>query len=630
MRNIGRLYRYIMRYWGLLLAAIFFMIGFAAFSSISLVMAIPLFDYVFKSDSSAVTIHTFHDFFAAMDSLASRALDAITSLPALFEESTYEPLQVAAKDILTHTAPSVLLWVISVTVIVLILLKNIFFFCEKVLFANLRGLSAKDIRNDMFHKYLFQSLAFFSKSKVGDSLVRIVSDVRIVNNFFIKSFSLILQNIVLLLMYAYVALALNARLFLYSLILFPVFTLFLSFLGRKIKKYAKRLQHQSSNMFSNIEETINNLRIVKAFAREDHEMIRFNKVNMANYRSWRKGQIYKALNVPISELNGTVMGIIVLLIGGNQIISGHSNFTLGEFTSFLLAIFSMLHPIKKLSDAYTDVRKAMVSLDRVSVILDRKSEIAEHPDQKSKTDFSSSIELRDVEFSYSPDKPVLKSVSFTINKGEKVALVGSSGSGKTTIANLLTRMYDAQKGSICLDGIPINSIKLKDLRTLFGTVTQESILFSDTIANNIRYGSLREVSDEEIREAARIAYIDDFVETLPHQYHQMLQPKASNLSGGQKQRICIARAIVGNPPILIFDEATSALDTEAERNVQLAIDQATRNRTVVVIAHRLSTILSSDKIVVMDEGEIVGIGPHEELLKNCPRYQVLYNLQFNG
>jgi ABC-type multidrug transport system fused ATPase/permease subunit len=225
---------------------------------------------------------------------------------------------------------------------------------------------------------------------------------------------------------------------------------------------------------------------------------------------------------------------------------------------------------------------------------------------------------------------VLKSVSFTINKGEKVALVGSSGSGKTTIANLLTRMYDAQKGSICLDGIPINSIKLKDLRTLFGTVTQESILFSDTIANNIRYGSLREVSDEEIREAARIAYIDDFVETLPHQYNQMLQPKASNLSGGQKQRICIARAIVGNPPILIFDEATSALDTEAERNVQLAIDQATRNRTVVVIAHRLSTILSSDKIVVMDEGEIVGIGPHEELLKNCPRYQVLYNLQFNG
>jgi ABC-type multidrug transport system fused ATPase/permease subunit len=324
------------------------------------------------------------------------------------------------------------------------------------------------------------------------------------------------------------------------------------------------------------------------------------------------------------------MGIIVLLIGGNQIISGHSNFTLGEFTSFLLAIFSMLHPIKKLSDAYTDVRKAMVSLDRVSVILDRKSEIAEHPDQKSKKDFSSSIELRDVEFSYSPDKLVLKSVSFTINKGEKVALVGSSGSGKTTIANLLTRMYDAQKGSICLDGIPINSIKLKDLRTLFGTVTQESILFSDTIANNIRYGSLREVSDEEIREAARIAYIDDFVETLPHQYNQMLQPKASNLSGGQKQRICIARAIVGNPPILIFDEATSALDTEAERNVQLAIDQATRNRTVVVIAHRLSTILSSDKIVVMDEGEIVGIGPHEELLKNCPRYQVLYNLQFNG
>lgn len=630
MHNITRLYRYIFHHWGYLLGALFFMFGFAAFSSVSLMMAVPLFDYVFKPDNTAVTIHTFQGFFSAINSVLGTALSHSSSIFNLMQKSGYTPLLDALQDVLSKTDSSVLLWAISIAMIVLILLKNVFFFCKSVLFSYLRGLTAKDIRNDLFSKYVFQSLAFFNKSKVGDTMVRIVSDVRIVNDFFVKSFSMVLQNIVLLFMYAYLAFFLNSKLFLYSLILFPVFSILLSFLGTKIKKYSKRLQRQSSNLFSNIEETISNLRIVKAFAREDYELVKFNKVNTKNFNYWLKGQIYRSVNVPLSELNGSIMGIIVLLIGGHQIIAGNNNFTLGQFTSFLLAIFSMLHPIKKLSVAYSQIRKALVSLDRISEILDRKSEIEEHPSQKNKKQFTDQIVFDNVCFAYNAEKQVLKNISFNINKGEKVALVGSSGSGKSTLANLLTRMYDPTSGTIVMDGIPVQDIKLKDLRTLFGTVTQESILFSDTVAQNIRYGSLDEVSDEQIFEAARIAYADEFIDTLPEKYEHLLNPKANNLSGGQKQRICIARAIVGNPPILIFDEATSALDTEAERNVQLAIDRATENRTVVVIAHRLSTILTSDKIVVMDNGEIVGMGTHEKLLESCQRYQVLYNLQFNG
>ena len=239
------------------------------------------------------------------------------------------------------------------------------------------------------------------------------------------------------------------------------------------------------------------------------------------------------------------------------------------------------------------------------------------------------IKYKNVGFSYNGSKKVLREINLTINKGEKIALVGSSGSGKTTMVNLLERMYDTTSGEILIDNINIKDIKLQDLRTLMGTVTQESILFADTIANNIGYGTLNKITQEEIAKAAKIAYANEFIDSLSEKYKTLLHTRASNLSGGQRQRLCIARAIVADPPILIFDEATSALDTEAEMKVQKAIEQATKNRTVIVIAHRLSTILTSDKIVVMDDGKIVGMGKHKELIETCDRYKTLHDLQFN-
>ena len=626
MRNLKRIYKILMNHWGYLVGGIFFMIGFALFSSVSIAMAVPLFDYVFGDLHQAELYTTFSE----VNQAVVKALNLFFenhSLQIFNGKDYYQPLLKSFEHILVNTDQMLLLWIISISILVLTIVKNVFFFFNKMMSANLVGRTNQEIRNKMFHQYLNQSLAFFGKNRVGDSLVRMVSDVKIVGNLFISKLLLALQNIILLAFYIQVALILNTRLFLLTLIILPVFLIVLNFIGNKLKKYAHRIQSQSSSMFSTVEEVLNNIRVVKAFAKEQEEMRKFEKINQKYFEAFRKSRIYRSVSVPLSELNGTIIGIIVLVIGGGTILDNSTDFTLGSFTAFLLAIFSMLHPMKQLTKAYSNIRKALVSLDRISEILNRRSEIKESENAVSKKSFDSKIEFKNLSFAYEYEK-VLKDINLTINKGEQVALVGSSGSGKTTLINLLARMYDVQSGSIEIDGINIKDIKLQNLRTLFGTVTQQSILFTDTIANNISYGSTEPQSLEKIKKVAKIAYADEFIEKLPNKYDEVLHGKASNLSGGQKQRICIARAIISDPPILIFDEATSALDTEAEKNVQNAIEEATKNRTVIMIAHRLSTILASDKIVVMHNGRIVGIGPHEELLKTSERYQQLYNLQF--
>ena len=617
-----------LHHWIYLLGGVAFMFGFALFSGASVMMAIPLFDYVFKSDKTLIIYHNIDSFFNAINLIFTDFVNQQGNIFALTEEVNYKPFLEKLKVILTQTDPIFLLWFISVTVIILILMKNFFFYGNVVFFANLHGKSIVDIMDIIFKKYLTQSLSFFNKNKVGDSLIRMVSDVDLVSNLFIGSIFKAIREIILLVVYAWIAFHLNAKLFLLSLVLFPIFGLVINFLGKKMKKYAKRIQEQSSNMFSTVEEVLNSMPIVKAFSREKFELGKFKKINRKHFLYWRKSILYSSFSVPLSELNGTITGVIILLIGSRLVLASGSSFSFGFFMTFLLAVFSMLHPIKVLTKTYTDLKKALVSLDRIFVILNREPEIKEFSKNISKNSFENKIVLDNVCFSYEKGIKVLKDISFEIDKGEKVALVGSSGSGKTTLVNLLPRMYDVISGNILFDGIPIKEINLKDLRVLFGTVTQESILFSETIANNIRYGTLKKVSQKEVIEAAQLAFADEFIEKLPKKYEEFLQTKASNLSGGQKQRLCIARAIVGNPPILIFDEATSALDTEAERKVQQAIEQAMKNRTVIVIAHRLSTVLASNKIVVLDKGKILGIGKHLDLLKTCPRYKKLYNLQF--
>ena len=623
--NIILIFRMMLRYWHYMLAGFISMLLFALFNGVSVTLVIPLFDYVFKPNKINLLYTDFSSFLVALGEMLKQHISSSGGFfPAI---QNYSALWEDAKVLMLQTDSLSLLYLLCIAVFLVILFKNVFYLLHKIFFNSVRGRTIRDIRNYMFSRYLNQSLTFFSRHRIGDAIVRMVGDVDIVSEQLINSFVNVIREMITVLVFARIAYLLNPVLLLYSIIILPVFSLTIGFLGKKIKKYSKRIQEQLSNLFSNVEEVLNSMKIVQAFRHEQYERKNFEAINNKHYHMWFKAQYYGTLSTPISELNTAITGIIVIIIGGKMILTPGSSFSLGDFTAFLFALFSMLHPLKVITQVYTDIRKALVSLDRIGLVLNQESRIQDKPDAITKETFDSEITFENVTFGYKENKPVLKNFSLTIPKGSKVAFVGASGGGKTTIANLMNRLYDVTYGAIKIDGIDIRDIKLDNLRKFFGVVTQDSILFSKSIKENIAYGSQEEVSDEQIIKAAQIANAEEFINEMPNKYDEVLGSKGSDLSGGQKQRLCIARAIVGDPPILIFDEATSALDTDSEQKVQMAIDKATQNRTVILIAHRLSTILKADKIVVLEKGKIVGMGTHQELMQNCPRYQHLYNLQ---
>jgi len=614
-----------LRYWHLMLAGTVAMLFFAFFNGASVTLIIPLFDYVFNPNKNLILYHNWQSFLQAMGSMVQSHVASFGGLLSALQN--YAPLWENTKTIMLQTDSLALLYVLCVLIFIIIFLKNLFFFVHRILFNGLRGKTIRDIRSYMFGRYLGQSLDFYSSNRTGDAIVRMVNDVEIVSEQFINSIISTLRETITVIVFARIAIMLNARLFIYSIVVLPLFTLMVSMLGKKIKKYSKRIQEQLSFLFSNVEEVLNSMKIVQAFRHEKQENANFQAINTRHYKLWYRSQSYSSLNTPISEINTAITGIVVIIIGGNMILTPGSGFSLGDFTAFLFALFSMLHPLKIITQVYTDIRRALVSLDRIAPVLNQISEIVDKPEAIAKEEFNSEIRFEDVGFYYKPGKPVLHKINLVIPKGSKIAFVGSSGGGKTTIANLINRLYDVKEGRITLDSTDIRDITLDSLRRLFGIVTQDSILFTKSIRENIAYGSQNPVSDEEIAAAAKIANADEFIREFPDAYDHILGSKGSDLSGGQKQRICIARAIVADPPILIFDEATSALDTDSEQKVQDAIDEVTRNRTVIMIAHRLSTVVKADKIVVLEKGKIVDSGSHAELMQNSDRYRKLYNKQ---
>lgn len=627
--NLLQIYRIMFRYWYFMLTGLLAMLLFAFFSGMSITLVVPLFDFVFNPDKQVILYHSYDTFLAALWNSVSAFFAENGGVFAIRSLDSLAPLWESVKAIMMQTDSLALLYVLCVFVLATIGCKNLFFFTHRVLFVQLRGRTIRDVRNMMFQRYMNQSLEFYNQNQVGDAIVRMVNDVEIVSEQFIRALLEALRDIVTILVYMRIAMMLNSELFVYSIIVLPVFSLTVGYLGKKIKKYSRRIQAQLSSMFSAVEEALNSMKIVKAFRREDCEFQNFNRINGRHLKMWRKAQVYGSMNVPISEINTALTGVVVIIIGGKMILAPGSTFSLGDFTAFLFALFSMLHPLKVITQMYSEIKKALVSLERISLVMNQESSIRDKADALSKESFERDIVFDKVSFFYKKDKPVLQDIELKITKGEKIALVGASGGGKTTIANLLNRMYDVKGGSILIDGTDIRDIKLMDLRRLFGVVTQDSILFTKTIRENIAYGTLDQVSQEQIESAAKIAHAEEFILNFPDTYDEMLDTKGANLSGGQRQRLCIARAIVGDPPILIFDEATSALDTESEQKVQQAIEEATQNRTVVMIAHRLSTVLKADRIVVLEHGAIVGSGTHEDLMISCDRYQYLYKLQFN-
>ena len=507
----------------------------------------------------------------------------------------------------------------------LFFLKNLFRYLAEFVLAYFNSGIVKDLRDALYDKILELPISYFSEKKKGDTIARMTSDVQEIENSFLNSLEAIVREPLTIIFTLISMFAISAKLTLFAFILLPVSGYLISSVSKKLKAKSLLAQQETGNFLSFIEETLGGLKIIKGFTAEDkmkakfhNSTARFKKLMISVFQR-------KSLASPMSEFLGSATIIAILWFGGRLVLRGEDGMKPQEFLGYIGLFYLILNPAKAISKAIFSVQKGNASAERILSILETENTIADKPDAFDKTSFEETLELKNISFKYKDDY-VLKDFSLKIPKGSTVALVGQSGSGKSTIANLVPRFYDVNMGEILIDGINIKDIKKESLRDLIGLVTQESILFHDSVKNNIQLG-VNKATDEETIEAAKIANAHEFIVDLPKKYDTNIGDSGNTLSGGQRQRLSIARAVLKNPPIMILDEATSALDTESEQLVQSALEKMMQNRTSLVIAHRLSTIQKADLIVVMQKGKIVEQGRHDELLSKESAYYNLVNMQ---
>lgn len=489
----------------------------------------------------------------------------------------------------------------------------------------LRNGVVRDLRRLLYDKILALPMAFFSSERKGDIISRSTGDVQEVENSIMASLDLVLKNPVLIVVYLVTLLIFSVELTLFVMVMLPIAGFIIGRIGKSLKKKSKRGQEKMGVILGVLEETLSGLRIIKAFNAEKRMNERYSH-EIEDYRHiMNRLMRRRELAHPVSELLGTIVMVMVVWFGGTLILSTDNHLDPATFMSYVGVFYLIIQPAKAFSQGFFSIQKGLAAYDRIDMVLKADVSIKEKADARTVNTLEQSIEYRDVTFAYH-DRPVLKKVSLEIPKGKTIALVGQSGSGKSTFVDLLPRLYDIQQGSICIDGVDIRDLKIHDLRDLMGNVNQEAILFNDTIYNNIVFG-VDSAAPEEVEAAARVANAHDFIMETEDGYQTMIGDRGGKLSGGQRQRLSIARAVLKNPPILILDEATSALDTESELLVQQALENLMANRTSIVIAHRLSTVRNADLICVFHEGEIVERGTHEALLAADGIYKKLHGLQ---
>lgn len=608
-RNFRRILHYVKPYWFSVLMNILFNILAIVFSLFSFSMIVPFLNLLFNPDNLTTVKPEF-------------AMDTDTLLALLDYYVSY---------IIRLKGQATALIFICLLLVIAFFLRNITTYFALYFMVGARAGTIKDIRNDLYKKIMILPLSFYSKHKKGDIMARITTDVQEIEVSIISYLDVFIKSPLTIIAYFAYMLGVSWRLTLFVLLLLPIGGLIIGWIGKSLKKDSLDGQNRFAGMLATIEETIGGLRIIKAFNAIGYSSEKFNEQNGNYTRVIKFVNRKRDLSSPMSEFLSSIIIAIVIWFGATLILNASSSpdavpsITAANFIAYIVVFSQIISPAKSFSQGFYSLQKGMASADRIFEVLDAEEVIVEKRDALELPDFKESINYNNVSFHYN-EVNVLKNINLTIPKGKMIALVGESGGGKSTLVDLLPRFYDVSKGNITIDGIDVRDFKICDVRGLMGIVSQESILFNDTVFNNIAFG-LEHATREAVIEAAKIANAHDFIMEMEDGYDTIIGDRGMNLSGGQRQRISIARAVLKNPPILILDEATSSLDTESERLVQEALAKVMTNRTSIVIAHRLSTIQNADEILVLVKGQIVERGKHEELIAMGGVYKRLTDLQ---
>ena len=598
--------KYEKKYRKFTLLNILFNIFYAIFNVLSVLAFIPVLNILFATEKKVISKPFYEN---------------ITNIGSYLENSFNYFI---SQKIINDGEINVLFFICLLS-LSLFFFKNLFRYLASYVITFLRTGIVKDLRDKLYHKIVELPISYFTEKRKGDIIARMTSDVQEVENSILTSIETIVREPLTVIISITIMLFMSLKLTLFVFILLPVSGFIISSISKKLKANSAKAQTETGNFLSFIEETLTGLRIIKSFNAESVIAKKFNS-STQNFRKLMTSVFHRqTLASPMSEFLGSATIIAILWYGGAEVINKTSTLDSSKFLGYILLFYTVLNPIKLITTTFYNIQKGEASAERIMTVLNTENSIIDKPNAIIKEKLENKIEFKNISFKYK-NEYVLKDFSLTINKGQTVALVGQSGSGKSTLANLITRFYDVNKGEVLIDGENIKDITKKSLRDLMGIVSQDSILFNDTIANNIKLGA-QNATDTAILEAAKIANADEFIQNLPQKYNTNIGDSGNTLSGGQKQRLSIARAVLKNPPIMILDEATSALDTESEQLVQVALEKMMQNRTSLVIAHRLSTIQKADIIVVMKKGKIVEQGKHEELLTKKGEYFKLVSMQ---
>ncbi len=527
--------------------------------------------------------------------------------------------------VITEQGQSAALLFVCGLILSSVLLANVFRYLERMVASRLRVDVVKNIRMDMFTKITALHIGFFNNERKGDLISRITNDVQEVETTVVNSLKAVMKEPITIIVYFISLFILSAKLTIFTIIVLPVTGIILAEIIKRLKKKAKQSQESLGRLVSMLDETLGGMRVVKAFNARNYILRKAESEasyhRKVNYSIAKKNE----LSSPLAEFLAIVIVAIILFYGGNLVLNDESSLSAAEFISYLAIFAQIIQPAKSFSNGITGLQKGLASARRIFEIIDTKPAIINKPNAIKLSAFNDCIEFKNVDFAYGKDN-VLRNINLKIGKGQTIALVGPSGGGKSTLADLVPRFYDPTGGVLSLDGVPLQDYEVDSLRSFMGIVTQESILFNDTIFNNIAFG-IESATDEQVIRAAKIANAHNFIMETEQGYQTLIGERGSKLSGGQRQRISIARAVLKNPPILILDEATSALDSESEKLVQEALTKLMENRTSIVIAHRLSTVQHADEIIVIQQGEIVERGKHQQLLQKAGLYQKLSEFQ---